>query len=402
MTEHKKAKLILEEVKAKLILEDGTVYNGFSFGHPESTAGEVVFNTGMAGYPQSLTDPSYSGQILVFTYPLIGNYGVGDFSKDEHGLELNFESSKIQTKALIVSEYCSEHNHWNSDKSLSSWLKDNQIPAIFGIDTRALTIKIREKGVMLGKILIGDKNINLYDPNKENQVAAVSRKEPTVVGSGKHKIIVVDCGIKNNIIRSLLKRDTTLKIVPWNYDFNKHGFGGQAKCEEGKTHEEKEGYEDYDGIFISNGPGDPTYCRETVENIKKAMTKEKPTPIFGICMGNQLLALAAGAKTYKLKFGHRSQNQPCVIIEDYKTHGKIKRGYVTSQNHGFAVDNNTLPDDWEELFYNANDNTNEGIKHKLLPFFSVQFHPEGSCGPKDTNYLFDEFIEMIEKGKSLD
>lgn len=353
--------------KAKLVLDDGTVYEGFSFGHHQSTAGEVVFTTGMVGYPESLTDPSYAGQILTFTYPLIGNYGVGDKAVDENNILLNFESSKIHVKGLIVSEFSRHHSHWNANGSFANWLKENNIPAIADIDTRALTIKIREKGVMLGKIVI-DQNLEFYNPDKENLVETVSRKKPVGFGTGKYKIIVVDCGLKNNILRSFLKRDVNLKVVPWDYNFNN---------------------EDYDGLFISNGPGNPVHCKETINNIKKAMDSKKP--IFGICLGNQLLALAAGAKTYKLKFGHRSQNQPCVAN---------KKGFVTSQNHGFAVDSNSLPKGWEELFYNANDNTNEGIKHKTLPFFSVQFHPEGSCGPKDTNFLFDEFINLIKRSKN--
>ena len=351
--------------KAKLVLEDGTIFHGFSFGYPHSSAGEVVFNTGMTGYPQSLTDPSYTGQILVFTYPLIGNYGVSDNSKDNCGIPLNFESGKIHVQGIIVSEFCKDHNHWNSRSSFHDWLIESKIPALFGIDTRALTIKIREKGVMLGKIIIDD-DVDFHDPNKINLVKLVSRKDIINIGNGRFNIVVVDCGIKNNILRCLLKRNISLTIVPWDYDFNQL---------------------DYDGLFISNGPGDPVQCKKTVENLKKAIKKKKP--IFGICLGNQLLALAAGAKTYKLKYGHRSQNQPCIT--------KDKQGYITSQNHGYAVDNKTLPRNWEELFHNGNDNTNEGIIHKKLPFMTCQFHPEGYAGPRDSEYLFDKFIKMIEE-----
>ena len=353
--------------RAKLILEDGSIFHGFSFGYPKSCSGEVVFSTGMVGYPQSITDPSYAGQILVFTYPLIGNYGVSDNSRDNNGILENFESDNIWTTAIIVSEYSSDFNHWNAKKSLQEWMIENKIPGIFGIDTRALTIKIREHGVMLGKIIIepdGDNSVDLIDPNKENLVALVSRKDVKHYGSdkAKYKIVAVDCGIKNNILRCLLKRDVSITVVPWNYDFF-----------------------EYDGLFLANGPGDPVMCTKTIENIKVAVKNKKP--IFGICLGNQLLALAAGAKTYKLKYGHRSQNQPAV---------HNNRAYITSQNHGFAVDKKTLLEGWEESFYNANDNTNEGIRHKTLPFFSVQFHPEGSSGPRDTDFLFDEFIKMIE------
>ena len=352
--------------RAKLVLEDGSVFHGFSFGFPASTSGEVVFTTGMVGYPQSLTDPSYCGQILVFTYPLIGNYGIGDSSRDEHKLLRNFESDHIQAKALVVSEFSPDHNHWNSKLSLDEWLNEQKVPGIFGIDTRALTRKIRQRGVMLGKIII-DGDPGFYDPNKENLVKLVSRKKPLRLGNGKHKAIVLDCGIKYNILRQLLKRDLTLKIVPWDYDFTK---------------------EDYDGLFISNGPGDPVTCGQAIEHIRTAIEARKP--IFGICLGNQLLALAAGAKTYKLKYGHRSQNQPCISGE---------KGYITSQNHGFAVDKKTLPRGWKELFFNANDGTNEGIIHGEFPFFSAQFHPEGSCGPRDTDYLFDEFVKLMENGR---
>ncbi|MFH0817413.1 MAG: glutamine-hydrolyzing carbamoyl-phosphate synthase small subunit, partial [Candidatus Micrarchaeota archaeon] len=310
--------------EAKLVLEDGSVYYGFSFGFSESCAGEVVFNTGMVGYPQSLTDPSYAGQILTFTYPLLGNYGVGDESTDKDRILKNFESEKIQVAGLVVSEHCESVSHWSAKISLEEWLKRSKVPAIFGVDTRALTARIRKNGVLLGKIVVEDEVVEFRDPNKENLVALVSRKKPQVLGKGKHKIIVLDCGMKNNILRCLLKRDVRLKIVPWDYDFNK---------------------EEYDGLFISNGPGDPTMCKKAIDNIKAAIAKKKP--IFGICLGNQLLALAAGAKTYKLKYGHRSQNQPCI--------GEKKRGFITSQNHGFAVDAKTLPSGWEELFFNAND-----------------------------------------------
>jgi len=254
--------------RAKLVLKDGTEFEGYSFGFARSTAGEVVFNTGMVGYPQSLTDPSYSGQILVFTYPLIGNYGIESDKTDEHGIPINFESDKIHVKGVIVSEFCVDDNHWDSEMSIRKWFDELHIPAIFGIDTRALTIKIRETGVMLGKIVIDD-DIDFYDPDKDNQVALVSRKDVKNYGKGKYKVIVVDCGIKYNILRCLLRRDVRVKVVPWDYDFTK---------------------EEYDGLFISNGPGDPMLCDKTIEHLKKAIKIGKP--IFGICLGNQLLGLA--------------------------------------------------------------------------------------------------------------
>lgn len=357
---------MLQLKQAKLTLEDGTVFTGKSFGSEKAVAGEVVFYTGMTGYPESLTDPSYTGQILVSTYPMIGNYGV-PVNRMENGVHAHYESNKLHITALIISDYSFEYSHWNAEKSLSDWLKEWDVPGIFGIDTRALTKILREKGSMLGKIEFDDQPIDFYDPNKENLVAVASCKEKEVYGNGKHKVVLVDCGVKNNIIRCLLDRDATVIRVPWDYDFTG---------------------EQYDGLFISNGPGDPAMCDATVKYIQSAIDAEKP--IMGICLGNQLLARAAGAETYKLKYGHRSHNQPVLLTG-------TNRCYITSQNHGFAVATETLPDDWEPLFTNVNDNTNEGIRHKTKPFFSTQFHPEASSGPTDTEFLFDDFIENIVK-----
>ncbi len=350
----------------KIILEDGTEFTGQSFGSETSASGEIVFNTAMTGYPESLTDPSYKGQILTLTYPLVGNYGVPGTEK-ENELHKFYESHALHISGLIIHDYSFKHNHWNANKSLGDWLKEYDLPGIYGIDTRELTKILREKGTMLGKIIFNNEKIDFYDPNKENQVAKVSTKEKRVYGNGKYKITLVDCGVKYNIIRNLLKRDTTVSLVPWDYDFTT---------------------EDYDGLFISNGPGDPKFCTPTVNNIAKAFNKDKP--IYGICMGNHLLSLAAGADTYKLKYGHRSHNQP-VIQKD------TDKAYITSQNHGYAANNDTLPSDWEPLFINLNDNTNEGIKHKSKPYFSSQFHPEASGGPTDTEFLFDLFIDEVKK-----
>jgi carbamoyl-phosphate synthase small subunit len=352
--------------KVKLILEDGTEFTGKSFGCEKSVAGEVVFYTAMVGYPESLTDPSYTGQILVSTFPMIGNYGAPSDSKTE-GINDNYESNKIHATGLIISDYSFEYSHWNAVKSLGDWLKEYNIPGLYDIDTRALTKILREKGSMLGKIEFEDDLIDFYDPNLENLVAKASISQPEVYGEGDFKVVLIDCGVKNNIIRCLLNRGAQVKRVPWDYDFSN---------------------EDFDGLFISNGPGDPEMCDVTVENIKKAISKEKP--IMGICLGNQLLALAAGAKTYKLKYGHRSHNQP-VLLKD------TNRCFITSQNHGFAIANDTIPEDWEALFINVNDNTNEGIRHKTKPFFSTQFHPEAASGPVDTEFLFDDFINSIKK-----
>jgi len=352
----------------KLILEDNTVFYGKSFGFEGSVSGEVVFNTGMVGYPETLTDPSYKGQILTLTYPLIGNYGIPG-AEAEHGMLKNFESDHIHISALIVADYSFEYSHWNAKKSLSEWLKEEKIPAIYDVDTRALTKVLREKGTMLGKIVFGDKDIPLYDPNKDNLVSLVSTKEKIIYGdkNSKYRVVLVDCGVKNNIIRCLVKRGFSVVRVPWDHDINK---------------------EDADAVFISNGPGDPKKCEVTMQNLKKALTGTRP--VMGICLGNQLLALASGGNTYKLKYGHRSQNQPCLEVG-------TKRCYITSQNHGFAIEDSSIPSDWEPWFINVNDGTNEGIRHRTKPFFSVQFHPEASAGPKDTEFLFDKLVEIIKK-----
>jgi carbamoyl-phosphate synthase small subunit len=362
--------MMLDNTRATLILEDGTRFAGFSFGAKVSVSGETVFNTAMTGYPESLTDPSYSGQILVLTFPLEGNYGVpGD--ERENGLLRYFESEKIHIRALVVSDYSAEYSHWNAVKSLGEWLSENGIPAIYGVDTRAITKLIRENGVMLGKVVVegAPEPAEFDDPNRNNLVAEASCSEITEYGNGRHRVILVDCGCKYNIIRCLLRRDTTVVRVPWDCDFAQM---------------------DYDGVMISNGPGDPQMAGATVENIRKAFAVGKP--IFGICMGNQLLSIAAGATTYKLKYGHRGHNQPCLMTgTDYAV--------ITSQNHGYAVDPAALGSEWEPFFVNLNDGTNEGIRHKSKPFFSVQFHPEASSGPLDTDFLFDYFIEQIEQWK---
>jgi carbamoyl-phosphate synthase small subunit len=354
-------------MKGQLILQDNTQFIGESFGYESSINGEVVFNTALTGYPDSLSDPSYKGQILILTYPLIGNYGV-PFNDIENSMLKYFESDKIHINGLIISDYSNNFNHWNANKSLKEWLIENKIPALYGIDTRLITKKIRNEGSMLGKIIINDIDVNFNDPNKENLVAQVSIKEKKIYGNGEYKIALIDCGVKNNIIRLFLKNEKIQVIrYPYNYDFNN---------------------DDYDGLFISNGPSDPKLCVETIKNIKKSL--DKNIPIFGICLGHQLLSLAIGADTYKLKFGHRGHNQPVLL-------NNTDKAYITSQNHGYAVDTSTLPENWIPMFTNLNDNSNEGIKHISKPYFSTQFHPEASGGPLDTSFLFNNFIKNIKK-----
>jgi carbamoyl-phosphate synthase small subunit len=402
-------------MRLKLILKDGTEIRGESFGYWPDTKlrrlskaktgepngerffvdGEVVFNTSMVGYPETFTDPSYRGQILVMTYPMIGNYGFpkeknpkpetrnpkptkadGFRFSDLNNLSAFLESNKCHLRGLIVSEYCEHPSHWRSEKTLSDFLIKHKIPAIKGVDTRALTQKLREHGVMLGKItdesVSYGKSMKFNDPNANNLAAEVSISEKAVLtptGKPGATVVLYDCGIKHNIIRSFLTRGIRVIRLPWNYDLRSVS-------------------EKYDGVFVSNGPGDPATVDKTIENIKWAMGENKT--IFGICLGCQIMGLAAGAKTYKLKYGHRSANQPCVDVN-------TGRCYITSQNHGYAVDEKTLPKGWRVWFRNANDGTVEGIKHAVKPWFSVQFHPEASPGPEDAAYLFDYFIGEIIK-----
>lgn len=354
----------------RLLLDDGTVFHGKSFGFEKPVVGEVVFNTAMTGYPESLTDPSYAGQLMTLTYPLVGNYGVPPFTLEPDGLATFMESEHIHAEAIIVSDYSENYSHWNAVESLGDWLKREQIPGITGIDTRELTKVLREHGVMMGRIAFDDESDEMPEASYAdvNYVDKVSCKEVIRYneGTGKKKVLLVDCGVKHNIIRCLLKRDVEVIRVPWDYDYTGMEF---------------------DGLFISNGPGDPDTCDAAVQHIRKAMQNEK-LPIFGICMGNQLLSKAGGAKIYKLKYGHRSHNQPVRMVG-------TERCFITSQNHGYAVDNNTLTEDWEPLFINMNDGSNEGIRHKRNPWFSAQFHPEAASGPTDTEFLFDDFVKLL-------
>ena len=368
-------------MKAVLILEDGSRFEGTAFGSLRNTSGEVVFNTAMTGYPESLTDPSYAGQILVSTFPLIGNYGVPPHQKEEDGLEEHFEGSHIYARALIVADYSSAYSHWDAQENLEEWLRREDIPAITGIDTRALTKALREKGVMRGRIVMeGQEDPVATDTYEDhNFVADVSCREVLhylPAQAPRKKVVLVDCGCKYNIIRCLLSRGLEVIRVPWNYDYS--GM-------------------DYDGLFLSNGPGNPEQCKETVAILRKVMAdglkaaaEGRPVkPIMGICLGNQLLGIAAGARVYKLKYGHRGHNQPV------RLNGSTQC-FITSQNHGYAIANDSLPEGWKPLLVNMNDGSNEGMEHEKMPWFSVQFHPEANGGPLDTEVLFDRFADLME------
>lgn len=379
---------------AHFSLADGLAFSGTSFGMPlgkSQVSGEVVFTTSLVGYPESMTDPSYRGQILVFTQPLIGNYGVPSGEKDAFGLFKHFESERIQVKGIIVSDYATKYSHWNAIESLGAWCGRSGVAALSGIDTRALVTHLREKGSMMGQIsgvppsAVSDTLLaqsNAYE--KHNLIAEVSTDRVTVYNKGgKLKITLVDCGVKQNIIRCLVKLGAQVTVVPWNYDL----CGDPANTVP-------------DGIFLSNGPGCPLNATEAIQNLQDFMAIQSkalvPLPIFGICMGNQLLGLAAGFKVYKLPFGNRGHNQPAIDLETGSC-------FITSQNHGFALKDDEptdIPAGWKPYFRNANDGSNEGIKHVTLPWSSVQFHPEAMGGPKDTEYLFKDFMDSVAQAKA--
>ena len=358
-------------VRASLVLRDGAEFAGFMFGASRPSAGEAVFNTGMVGYPEALTDPSYYGQILILTYPLIGNYGVPSAEVDANGIPRHFEADRIMIRGLVTANYDDHTDHWNASRSLGDWLDSEGVPGLHGIDTRALTRHLRERGTMLAKIVVeGQPEPQWYDPSTEDVVSLVSRSEPATFGDGSPHIVVVDCGMKYNILRCLVERGARVTVVPSDYDFTSL---------------------DYDGLFLTNGPGDPEQSSPVIERLATALQDRRP--IFGICLGCQLLALAAGARTFKLPYGHRAQNQPVVDVDT----GVCS---ITSQNHGYVVDANSLPEGWEVWFTNGNDGTLEGLRQSQGPHRAVQFHPEAACGPTDTEFLFDKFLEDVRRTMS--
>ncbi len=368
--------------KAVLVLEDGSLFFGYGFGASGKVSGEVVFSTSMVGYPEALTDPSYKGQILTLTYPLVGNYGVPS-NVLEMGVPKYFESDSIKVSGLVIHELCDEPYHWASEKTLDEWLLAENVPGICGVDTRRLTKKLRVKGVMLGILQVcndaEEPNIeklleeakNIPDPNSRDLVKEVTVSEPVYYkAGGNREIVLLDCGVKYGILRSLLKRRVNVVRVPYT-------FSAKEILEYNP-----------DGVLISNGPGDPKKCTKTIECIRELT--EDSVPMMGICLGTQILALALGGDTYKLKYGHRSQNQPVLDL-------KSSRCYITTQNHGYAVNAESLKNtELEVCFLNANDKTVEGVRHTKKPVFAFQWHPEAAPGPYDTEFLFEEFLKVLE------
>ncbi|KAJ2339212.1 Multifunctional pyrimidine synthesis protein CAD [Coemansia sp. RSA 2671] len=362
---------------AQLRLRSGETFTGGSFGAPVSTVGETVFTTSLVGYPESMTDPSYRGQLLVFTQPLVGNYGVPGRERDEFGLLKHFESEGIQCRGIVVGDYATKYSHWNAVESLSQWCEREGVPAITGVDTRALVHILRGQGSTLGSLSVGasvSDAVEWVDPNADNLVAQASTDQVRVFNpNGDVHVALIDCGVKYNIIRSLCAQGARVTLVPWNHPI-------------------ADDLASFDGVFISNGPGSPTHCTETIEQLRRAFAVYQ-RPIFGICMGNQLMGLAAGLDVYKMPFGNRGHNQPAVDL----TTGKC---VITSQNHGYALNDSVMPSGWDRFFVNANDGSNEGIRHVERPFRSVQFHPEAKGGPLDTMHLFGEFVDQVRAMKA--
>lgn len=364
---------------ATFTIQGGPMFTGKSFGARSNISGEAVFTTSLVGYPESLTDPSYRGQILVFTQPLIGNYGVPSAEKDPNGLLKYFESPHLQAAGVVVADVAEQYSHWTAVESLGEWCAREGVPAISGVDTRAIVTYLREQGSSLAKITVGEEydaneDEAFTDPEQIHLVRQVSTKQPFHISAADphSHVAVLDCGVKENILRSLVNRGASVTVFPFDYPIHKvaHHF---------------------DGVFISNGPGDPTHCQDTVFHLQRLMESSQ-IPIFGICLGHQLLALAAGARTIKLKYGNRAHNIPALDLSTGRCH-------ITSQNHGYAVDASTLPSEWKPYFVNLNDQSNEGMIHKSRPIFSTQFHPEAKGGPLDSSYLFDIYLDSVQKYK---
>lgn len=364
-----------------LLLSNGSRFDGELIGAPLNASGELVFTTGMVGYSEALTDPSYFGQILVFTYPLIGNYGIPALPKRlELPIPKGFESERVNAAAVIVSIDSAEAFHWNSLHSLDAWLSSQGVPGIVGLDTRHLVHQVRQHRGLLGRILpeasqgvrdFGSRltNIaasNFFDPGAHEILPEVSTATRQRLGKGRYRVGLIDCGVKWNIIRQLVDLGCEVELLPWDTDL--------------KT-------VDCHGWLISNGPGDPQKTGDLRSRVQALLAESRP--ILGICLGHQILSLAAGCQTRRMEYGHRSHNQPVYLVGS-------RRGFITSQNHGYVVDEATLPTDWEPWFRNANDQTNEGIKHRSKPFRSVQFHPEAAGGPRDTGWILEQFVADLK------
>ena len=367
--------------EAVLILEDGSIFFGNGVGAQAVSVGEVVFNTGMVGYCESMTDPSYAGQLLCFTFPAMGNYGVPPYdTKDGFGLPRYFESDSIKVRGIIVQEACGAPNHWASKLTLGAWLAREGIPGIDGVDTRAIVTRLRDSGVMMGVLANGPMSQNVdvlrelirKSPGYSHQdlVGEVSVTQPRIYGEHERTVVLLDCGTKLGIVRNLLRRGYRVARLPYNSSYAsimKH---------------------DPVGVVISNGPGDPQLYDETAKSVGSVVASE--IPVLGICFGEQILGMSQGARTFKLKYGHRGQNKPCIDL----TTG---RGYVTSQNHGYALEPKSLSaTTLRPWFVNADDGTIEGIFDVRKPCIAVQFHPEATPGPNDTNFVFDRFVGFIE------
>jgi carbamoyl-phosphate synthase small subunit len=375
--EHEVAQKTLQRIKDQtpcyLRLEDGSVFKGYSFGSGGGTSGEVVFSTSMVGYPEALTDPSYRGQILCLTYPMVGNYGIPSSAVKQEQVPVFFESDQIQVRGLVVHEACDFPSHHQSARTLDEWLAQEKIPGIYGIDTRRLARILRERGVMLGAIQTNysnDLGEDFEDPNKRHLVREVSVNKMMTYGAGKkNRVALIDCGVKYGIIRNLLERKMTVLRLPYD-----------ATADDVMRVKPR-------GVVISNGPGDPKLCESTIAIISELI--EAKVPMLGICLGNQLIALSQGADTYKMKYGHRSQNQPVINLQ-------TGRCYITTQNHGYAIEKKALENAGLEVwFVNANDKSIEGVKHHKKPCWGIQWHPEASPGPRDTEFIFDFFVKRM-------